>query len=110
MVPGYRLDFDAHLCHDYQGRSHTSIVAERRLNPRLVDRSREAIIQLMQQQQLAPPKRIAVALPANLPQGDLMPAEQHDQKRQDRELESERAQATEEASKEICNGIFGMFV
>jgi len=97
-------------CHDYMGRSHTSIDEERRLNPKLVGRTREAFIQLLQQQQLAPPKRIAEALPANLHLGDLMPAEQHDQERQDRELESEQAQATEEANKEIYNAFLGMFI
>jgi uncharacterized NAD(P)/FAD-binding protein YdhS len=53
---------------------------------------------------------LAARLPANLHLGDLMPAEQHEQARQDRELESEQAQATEEANKEIYNAFLGMFI
>lgn len=97
-------------CHDYQGRSHSSIGEERRLNPKLTGRSREGFIQLMQQQRLAPPKRIAEALPANLHLGDLQPAEQHDRERQVRRLESEQALATEEANREIYNAFLGMFI
>lgn len=97
-------------CHDYQGRSHTTIGEERRLNPKLVGRSREAFIQLMQQQRLAPPKRIAEALPANLHLGDLQPAEQHDQERQHRQLQQEQAEATEDANREIYNAFLGMFI
>ena len=97
-------------CHDYQGRSHTTIGEERRLNPKLAGRSREAFIQLMQQQRLAPPKRIAEALPANLHLGDLQPVGQHDQERQHRQLQSDQAQATEEANREIYNAFLGMFI
>jgi uncharacterized NAD(P)/FAD-binding protein YdhS/glyoxylase-like metal-dependent hydrolase (beta-lactamase superfamily II) len=96
--------------HDEQGRSHTTIGEERRLNPKLAGRSREAFIQLMQQQQLDPPMRIAEALPANLHLGDLQPAQQHNQERQDRLLQSEQAQATEEANREIYNAFLGMFI
>jgi len=97
-------------CHDDQGRSHSSIGEERRLNPKLAGRNREAFIQLMQQQRLAPPKRIAEALPANRHLGDLQPAGQHDQEIQERQRQQEQAQATEEANREIYNAFLGMFI
>lgn len=96
--------------HDDQGRSHTSIGEERRLNPKLSGRSRASFIQLLQQQRLAPSRRLAEALPANLHLGDLQPAEQHDQELQERALQSEQAQATEEANREIYNAFLGMFI
>lgn len=65
---------------------------------------------LMRQQRLAPPRRIAETLPAHLHLGDLQPAEQHDQERQERALQSEQAQATEEANREIYNAFLGMFI
>lgn len=97
-------------CHDDQGRSHTSIGEERRLNPKLAGRSREAFIQLMLQQRLAPPQRIAETLPANLHLGDLQPNGLHDQERQDRQRQSEQAQATEAANRGIYNAFLGMFI
>jgi uncharacterized NAD(P)/FAD-binding protein YdhS/glyoxylase-like metal-dependent hydrolase (beta-lactamase superfamily II) len=97
-------------CHDYQGRSHSSIGEERRLNPKLVGRSREEFIALMNQQQLAPPKRINEALSANLHLGDLQPADLHDLERQQHALASQHAQATEEANRDIFNDFIGMYI
>lgn len=97
-------------CHDYKGRSHSSIGEERRHNPKLAGRSRAAFIQLMNQQQLAPPKRIHEALPANRHLGDLQPADQGDHERQQLAIANRQAQATEAANKEIYNDFIGMFI
>lgn len=52
--------------HDYRGHTQSSIGEERRCNPRLAGKSREEFCALMSQLELAPPKRIDVAVPANL--------------------------------------------
>lgn len=51
--------------HDYKGMTMTTIAEEKKLNPRL-SKSRDAFVELMQHLKLAPPKRIDVAVPANL--------------------------------------------
>ena len=52
--------------HDYQGRTESTIGAERRGNQRLTGRSRDEFIALMNGLGLPPPKKLDVALPANL--------------------------------------------
>ena len=52
--------------HDYQGRASSTIGAEKRGNTRLAGKSREEFIALMNGLGLPPPKKIDVALPANL--------------------------------------------
>jgi len=52
--------------HDYLGHTSTTIGEERRLNARLAGRDRDAFIALMGSLNLAMPKKIDVALPANL--------------------------------------------
>jgi sulfur dioxygenase len=51
--------------HDYKGRTATSIGEEKRFNPRLAGKDRAAFIQLMAGLNLAPPKKIDIAVPAN---------------------------------------------
>jgi len=51
--------------HDYKGRTVTSISEEKRFNPRLAGKDRSAFIQLMAGLNLAPPKKIDLAVPAN---------------------------------------------
>jgi glyoxylase-like metal-dependent hydrolase (beta-lactamase superfamily II) len=62
--------------HDYQGRTHTTIGAEKRANVRLTGRSRDEFIALMASLHLPPPRKLDEAVPANrrcgldrLPQG-----------------------------------------
>ena len=55
--------------HDYSGKGKSSIGQERRQNPRLAGRSREEFITLMGALRLAPPKKIWLAVPANLQMG-----------------------------------------
>ena len=56
--------------HDYQGRTVTSVAEEKRFNPRLgLDVAREDFLALMAGLRLAAPKRIDVAVPANLASG-----------------------------------------
>ncbi len=55
--------------HDYQGRTHSSIGAERSGNPRLAGKSMEEFVTLMNNLNLPKPKRIDVAVPANLTSG-----------------------------------------
>jgi len=56
--------------HDYKGRMLTTVAEEKRFNPRLGDaRSLDDFLELMQQLNLAYPKRIDEALPANMASG-----------------------------------------
>jgi len=52
--------------HDYKGRTRSTISHEQRCNPRVAGKSREEFIAIMEALDLAPPARIAVAVPANL--------------------------------------------
>lgn len=53
--------------HDYKGRTCSSVGEEKRHNPRLGEgKSPEQFVEIMANLQLAPPKQIAVAVPANL--------------------------------------------
>jgi sulfur dioxygenase len=69
--------------HDYKGRTVTSVDEEKRLNPRLGGgKSEEQFVEIMSKLALAYPKKIDVALPANLACGvpvgtpaDVAPAE-----------------------------------
>jgi hypothetical protein len=55
--------------HDYQGRTHSSIAAERRDNPRVAGKSLEEFKAIMAALHLPKPKRIDEAVPANLSSG-----------------------------------------
>lgn len=52
--------------HDYNGRTHSTIGEEKRTNRRLIGRTRAEFIELMAHLGLPPPKKIDVALPANV--------------------------------------------
>ena len=53
--------------HDYQGRTMSTVAEEKRLNPRLgQSRSKTEFVQIMAGLKLAHPKKIDVAVPANL--------------------------------------------
>lgn len=52
--------------HDYNGHAASTIGEERRHNPRLAGKTREEFATIMRELRLAPPKRIHVAVPANL--------------------------------------------
>jgi glyoxylase-like metal-dependent hydrolase (beta-lactamase superfamily II)/rhodanese-related sulfurtransferase len=59
-----------HPAHDYKGRMLTTVAEERRFNPRLGDaRSRGEFVALMDGLQLATPRRMDEALPANMASG-----------------------------------------
>ncbi|WP_323846814.1 hypothetical protein [Microbulbifer magnicolonia] len=60
--------------HDYRGMTSSTIGEERRHNPRLQVRDQREYAQLMAQLQLDRPKRMDVALPANLNGGLLREA------------------------------------
>ena len=51
--------------HDYEGRTSSSIGEEKRENPRLQVKSRQAYIDQMDALQLDPPRMIDIAVPAN---------------------------------------------
>ncbi len=51
--------------HDYAGNTQTTIGRERRENARVAGRTREQFVELMNNLHLPPPKKIAVAVPAN---------------------------------------------
>lgn len=60
--------------HDYRGFTMSTIGEEKRFNPRVVGRGRQAFIELMRHLDLPPPKRIQEAVPANRACGDLTTA------------------------------------
>jgi glyoxylase-like metal-dependent hydrolase (beta-lactamase superfamily II) len=62
-LPDHFLVYPAH---DYAGRTSSTIGAERAGNKRLANRTRAEFIELMNGLGLPPPKKIDVALPANL--------------------------------------------
>jgi len=55
--------------HDYQGRTHSTIAAEKAGNSRIAGKSREEFIAIMDALNLPKPKRIDEAVPANLSSG-----------------------------------------
>jgi glyoxylase-like metal-dependent hydrolase (beta-lactamase superfamily II) len=60
--------------HDYRGRTVTTVAEEKRFNPRLGSaRSEAEFVALMSALKLAYPKRIDVAVPANLASGLALP-------------------------------------
>jgi sulfur dioxygenase len=59
--------------HDYHGHTVTTIGEEQRLNPRLAGKDRAAFIALMAELRLPPPRKLALAVPANRACG-LLPA------------------------------------
>jgi glyoxylase-like metal-dependent hydrolase (beta-lactamase superfamily II) len=62
LLPDDTLVYPAH---DYEGRTRSSIIEEKRHNPRLQVKSRGEYIEQMNSLVLAPPKLIDVAVPAN---------------------------------------------
>jgi glyoxylase-like metal-dependent hydrolase (beta-lactamase superfamily II) len=52
--------------HDYNGQTVSSIGEEKRLNPRLQVKSKQAYVDLMNDMDMDPPRLIDVAVPANL--------------------------------------------
>ncbi len=62
--------------HDYKGRTVTTVAEEKRWNPRLaLERSESEFTDIMKGLRLAHPKRIDVAVPANLRSGLVAPQE-----------------------------------
>lgn len=60
--------------HDYRGHHTTTIGEEKRLNPRIaLGRSEEEFVRIMSALELAPPKQIDVAVPANVRCGRAAP-------------------------------------
>lgn len=51
--------------HDYRGQTRSTIGEERRHNPRIAGRSREAFVAIMNDLNLPPPRHIQEAVPAN---------------------------------------------
>jgi glyoxylase-like metal-dependent hydrolase (beta-lactamase superfamily II)/rhodanese-related sulfurtransferase len=64
--------------HDYKGRTMTTVNEERRYNPRLGGgKTKDQFVEIMENLNLAYPKRIDVAVPANLECGLLTDEERH---------------------------------
>ena len=60
--------------HDYKGRTVTTVAEEQSFNPRLgLERSEAEFVAIMEGLQLAYPKRMDVAVPANLESGLILP-------------------------------------
>lgn len=52
--------------HDYRGHSVSTIGEEKRFNPRLAGKTRDEFIAILGRLELPPPRKMAVAVPANL--------------------------------------------
>ncbi|MEI6063902.1 MAG: FAD/NAD(P)-binding protein [Pseudanabaena sp. ELA748] len=94
--------------HDYKGRTVSTIDEEKRLNPRFSDRTREQFITIMSNLNLAFPKKMNEAVPANEYCGDFIPQDSvanlvinQDQ----REIE-----LTVQKNTEIYNDYFAMYI
>ncbi len=62
--------------HDYKGRMVTTVSEEKRFNPRLgLDKSETDCVTIMQELHLAYPKKMDVAVPANLKSGLVVPVD-----------------------------------
>lgn len=96
--------------HDSKGRCCTTIREERDCNPRLVGRSREAFMHVMANLNLALPKQIGKALPANRYLGDLLPDDEDQEGHSIHHQEMVDAQTFETANKDIINDYLGMFI
>ncbi len=76
----FTLPDDAKLYpgHDYKGRTVTTVAEERAFNPRLAGKTEDEFVRIMSELKLAPPKKIAVAVPSNrrcgLDDDDVLPA------------------------------------
>ena len=60
--------------HDYQGRTVTTIGEEKRWNPRLAGKDKAAFVAIMGQLDLPPPRKLAIAVPANRACGGVVTA------------------------------------
>lgn len=79
--------------HDYQGRTVTTIGEEKRCNPRLGQgMTVESFAQLMEGLNLAYPKKIDVAVPANLTAGQELPRQEATEKSVTRLIDSQGRQ------------------
>ena len=58
--------------HDYKGMTTSTIVEERRLNPRIAGKSKAELVAIMRGLDLPPPKQIDVAVAANRACGELL--------------------------------------
>ncbi len=60
--------------HDYQGRTMSTVGEEKRQNPRVAGKTEAQFVQIMSELNLAAPKKISEAVPANLACGLTVPA------------------------------------
>lgn len=97
--------------HDYQGRTVSTIGEEKRLNPRLSDRSREQFITLMNHLGLSYPKKMDQALPANEYCGDFI-SEVDQGKKEDLAIAANREKIEQSLSTntEIYDDYFAMYI
>ena len=57
--------------HDYQKRTHSTLQIEKESNARIAGKSKTEFVEIMKNLNLAPPKKIQTAVPANLLCGDI---------------------------------------
>lgn len=96
--------------HASRGCGQSRIREERERNPRLAGRSRKEFIALMANLRLAPPMRIAAALPANRHRGDWQLGAGEPSERGRHQQAMEDARAMEATNKEITNDSIGIFI
>ncbi|CAJ0958362.1 unnamed protein product, partial [Mesorhabditis belari] len=63
-------DYSLFVGHNYDGIGETTVAEEKQWNPRL-SKSEEEFVEIMKNLNLAPPKQIDRAVPANLVDGDI---------------------------------------
>ncbi len=94
--------------HDYKGRTVSTIGEEKRLNPRFVDRSRSQFITIMNSLNLAYPKKMKEAVPANEYCGDFIP--QEPVATQPTDTDAQEIELTVLKNTEIYNDYFAMYI
>jgi uncharacterized NAD(P)/FAD-binding protein YdhS/glyoxylase-like metal-dependent hydrolase (beta-lactamase superfamily II) len=94
--------------HDYQGRTVSTIGEEKRLNPRFSDRTRDQFITIMNNLNLAFPKKMNEAVPANEYCGDFIPQDNLENLAINQD--QQEIEMTVQKNTEIYNDYFAMYI
>lgn len=98
--------------HDYKGRTVSTIGEEKRLNPRFSDRTREQFITIMSNLNLAFPKKMNEAIPANEYCGDFI-SQDHQSNLESHiaiNQDQQEIELTVQKNTEIYNDYFAMYI
>ncbi len=97
--------------HDYKGWTVSTIIEEKRQNPRFADRSREQFITIMNNLNLSYPKKMKAAVPANEYCGDFISQDPSDLTTSSpTDEEQKQIELTVSTNTEIYNNYFAMYI